>query len=123
MNNKIPNEAIPDCYKYSKEAFEGKITPEDARLKIHEKHGIKIGSAKDYPKLFKVLISGEGTIWSLSNYCHDYFINRIYIDYGKNQLKKTLKVFMFLIEKYEKQTGSIKKSKRAIYEKYSKLIK
>lgn len=45
---KIPNEAIPICYEYAKEAFDGKITPEEARQKIHEELSINFGSAKDY---------------------------------------------------------------------------
>lgn len=119
---KIPNEVIPDCYKYAKEAFEGKITSEDATMKIHSELNITLGSAKDYPKLFKVLMTGEGSIWSLSNYCHEYYLNKISKDYGKEQLKKSLSYFKVLIEKYEKQTGTLKKSKRAIYDKYSKLL-
>lgn len=122
MRKCIPNEAIPDCYKYSKEAFEGKISAEDAIMKIHLKHNIKLGSAKDYPKLFKVLMTGEGSIWSLSNYCHDYFLNKIFEDYGNEQLKKSLSYFKVLVEKYEKQTGTLKRSKRVIYDKYSKLL-
>lgn len=122
MRNSIPNEAIPDCYKYAKDAFEGKISPEDATMKIHLKHDIKIGSAKDYPKLFKVLMTGEGSIWSLSDYCHDFFLKTIFEDYGKVQLKKSLSYFKVLIEKYEKQTGTLKKSKRAIYDKYNQLL-
>ncbi len=30
---KIPNEVIPNCYKYAKQAFDGIITEEEARLK------------------------------------------------------------------------------------------
>lgn len=34
MRSKIPNEAIPDCYKYAKRALDGKITVGDARKKF-----------------------------------------------------------------------------------------
>lgn len=91
---KIPKTAIHDCYKYAKAGYDGKITADDATMKIHEKHAIKVGSAKDYPKLFKVLMTGEGSLWGLSCFTHDCFLDNIYKDYGKEQLGKSLKTFM-----------------------------
>jgi len=119
---KIPNEVIPDCYNYAKQSFEGKITPNEARKKIHEELNINFGSAKDYSKLFKILMTDEGSIWSLNCFTLDYFIKNISKDYGKEQLKMTLKTFMRLIKSYEGTKVGSKKSMRAIYEKYSKTI-
>lgn len=119
---KIPNEVIPDCYKYSKQAFEGNITSDEAAKKIHNLHNLKLGSAKDYPILFKILITGEGSMWSLSSYCYEYFIKKIHEDYGNEQLKKSLNTFMRLIKKYEGEKVGSKKLMRAIYEKYLKLV-
>ena len=119
---KIPNEAIPDCYKYSKQAYEGKITADEATQKIHKIHGVKLGSAKDYPILFKILITGEGSMWSLSSYCYDCFIENIHKDYGTEQMKKSLDTFMRLIKKFEGGNVGSKKSMRVIYEKYKKLV-
>ena len=119
---KIPNEVIPDCYKYSKLAFEGKTTADDAAQKIHKLHDVKLGSAKDYPLLFKILMTGEGSMWNLSSYCQEYFIKKIYEDYGKEQLKKSLITYMRLIKKYEGENLGSKKLMRTIYEKYKKFV-
>ena len=118
---KISEHSIPDCYKYSKQAFEGRITENDATMKIHEKQDIKVGSAKDYPKLFKVLMTGEGTIWSLSSFTYGYFLESIYKDYGKDQLGKSLNTFMSLIKKYEGDNVGSKKKMRLVYEKWIQL--
>ena len=118
---KIPKESIPDCYKYAKATFEGKITADEATLKLHEKHAIKVGSAKDYPKLFKVLITGDGSLWSLSSYTYDCFLDNIYKDYGKAQLGKSLTTFMQLIKKYEGDKVGSKRKMRLVYEKWIKL--
>ena len=75
--NKIPNEAIPDCYAFSKQAFEGKITANDAAQLIHEKHGIELNSAISYPYCFKVLITSIGSCSSISSYALNYFFERI----------------------------------------------
>ena len=119
---KIPNEVIPDCYKYSKQAFEGKLTADEAAQKIHNLHDVKLGSAKDYPILLKILITGEGSMWNLSSYCQEYFIRKIYEDYGKEQLKKSLNAYMRLIKKYEGDNVGSKKLMRRIYEKYLEFV-
>ena len=67
-------------------------------------------------------MTGEGSIWSLSSFTQNYFLESIYKDYGKEQLKKSLHTFMCLIKKYEGEKIGSKKSMRSIYEKYSKLI-
>lgn len=118
---KIPKTAIPDCYKYAKVAYEEKMTADEATMKIHEIQGIKVGSAKDYPKLFKVLMTGEGSIWSLSSFTYDYFLDNIFKDYGKEQLGKSLKTFMGLIKKYEGGKVGSKKKMRLVYEKWTPL--
>lgn len=121
---KIPNELIPDCYKYAKQAFEGKITKEEARLKIHEELDVNFGSAKDYYLYFNYLITGEKPTWSLNKFTLEYFLEHILKDNNDNieQKKKTLLHFKKLIEKFEGQKVGSKKSMRAIYEKYNKLV-
>lgn len=121
MRTKIPREAIPDCYKYAKAALEGKITEIDATMKIHEKHSIKLGSAKDYSKLLKVLVKGEGSLWSLNSFTYDCFLENIYRDYGKQQLAKSLNNFISLVKKYEGENIGSKKKMRTVYEKWIEL--
>jgi hypothetical protein len=122
--NKIPNEAIPDCFKYSKHAFEGKITKEEARLKIHEELDINFGSARDYYLYYNYLITGNKPTWVLNNYTLGYFLEKILEDYKNDneQKKKTLLHFKKLIEKFEGEKVGSKKSMRVIYEKYIKLV-
>lgn len=124
MKTKIPNEVIKDCYNYSKKAFEGKISKEEARLKIHKELHINYGSAKDYYLYYSYLITGEKPTWSLNKYTLEYFLREILKDYDNDyeQKKKTLENFKKLIEKFEKGKVGSKKSMRAIYEKYSNSI-
>ena len=120
---KIPHSALPDCYKIAKQAFEGKITNESAQLKIHEELQINLTSAKDYPKLLRILLTDNGNIWGLSAFTYDVFLENILSDYGKEQLKKSVATYKRLIA-YLENNGKPKKIKmRAVYEKYSKLIK
>lgn len=119
---KIPKDAIPDCYKYSKEAFEGNLKSKDAAEKIHAKHHLKLSSSMDYFNYFKFLKTDSGTCRSLSLYTQEYFLKRIFEDYGKEQLKKSLVAFMKLIVKFEAGKEGSKKSMRVIYEKYNQLI-
>ena len=121
---KIPNEVIPDCYKFSKQAFEGKITPNEARQKIHEELDINYGSARDYFLYYSYLITGEKPTWGLNTYTTNYFLKNILEDYKNDieQKKKTLFNFKKLIEKFEGEKVGSKKSMRAIYEKYIELV-
>ncbi len=121
---KIPNAVIPDCYKYAKQAFDGKITVDDARQKIHEQLNINFGSARDYYLYFNYLITGEKPTWILNKFTLEYFLEHILKDNKDNleQKKKTLLNFKKLIEKFEGEKVGSKKAMRAIYEKYSKTI-
>lgn len=124
MRTRIPNKVIPDCYKFSKQAFEGKITKEVARLKIHQELGIKFSSARDYYLYYNYLITGEKPTWSLNLFTLEYFLEHILIDNNDNieQKKKSLLYFKKLLEKFEGEKVGSRKSMRAIYEKYSKTI-
>lgn len=121
---KIPNEVIPECYKFSKQAFEGKITKEEARLKIHEELDINFGSAKDYYLYYSYLITGEKPTWVLNKFTLGYFLEHILKENKDNveQKKKTLLHFKKLIEKFEGQKVGSKKAMRAIYEKFNQLV-
>jgi hypothetical protein len=119
---KISSELIPDCYIYSKQAFEGKISPNDARQKIHEELNINFGSAKDYYLYFNYLMTGNKPTWSLNRHTLGYFLGQIQEDYGDEQMKKSLLHFKKLIEKFEGKKVGSKKSMRAIYDKYMKLV-
>lgn len=121
---KIPNEAIPICYKYAKEAFDGKITPEAARQKIHEELSINFGSAKDYFLLYRYLITGTNPTWALNNFTFEYFLKSIIQNEGNSieQKKNSLYNFKKLIEKLEGSKTGSKKLMNVIYEQYSKLV-
>ena len=119
---KIPIEIIPDAYKFSKQVFENKLTSDEAAVKLHNTHNININSAKDYVFYFKYLITGMGSCRILSSYTQEYFLKRIYEDYGKGQLGKSLKAFRLLIVTFEGEKVGSKKSMRAVYEKYLKLV-
>ncbi len=124
MRNSIPNEAIPDCYKYAKEAFEGNITPEEARQKINENLSINFGSARDYFLYYSYLMTGIKPTWDLNKFTFEYFLKAI-IENKENSIEqKRNSVYNFkkLIEKLERQRIGSKKSMNIIYEKYSKLV-
>ena len=119
---KIPNEAITDCYKYSKEAYENNLKSKDAAERIVSKHNLKLSLSKDYFNYFKYLITGTGSCRSLSSYTQGYYLENINEEYSKEQFVKSLAAFKKLIEKFEGDKVGSKKVMKAIYEKYSKLV-
>lgn len=122
---RIPNEVIPDCYKYAKQAFEGKITPDEARQKIHEELNINFGSARDYYLYYNYLLTGHKPTWVLNIYTLGYFLENILKDYNDDieQKKRTLLHFKKLIEKFEGTRVGSKKGMRVIYDEYNKQLK
>ena len=119
---KIPNEAIPECYKYAKQAFDGKITFGDARQKIHEELKINFGSARDYYLYYNYLITGEKPTWGLNLFTMEYFLKKILEDENNDseQRKNSLFYFKALINKLEGEKIGSKKGLNVIYEKYRK---
>ena len=116
---KIPNDKIPQCYKYAKQAYEGVILPSDANQKIHVELNINQRSAKDYYLYFRYLMTGEKPTWKLNNYTMEYFLSNILKDYSdKEQKEKTIINFTKLIEKYEGDNVGSQRGMRIIYEKY-----
>ena len=119
---KIPDTAIPECYKYAKQAFEGAITPNEARQRIHEELNINFGSARDYYLYYSYLITGDKPTWALNKFTLEHFLKTILKENEGNheQKKKSLLHFKKLIEKLEGTNNGSKKSMRVIYDKYSK---
>ena len=121
---KIPHEAIPDCYKYAKAAFDKKITPDEARQRIHDRLDINFGSAKDYYLYYHYLMTGTNPTWALNAFTTEYFLQGILEDHNNSMLhkKNTLFYFRKLITKLEAGNIGSKKSMWEIYEKYSKMF-
>jgi hypothetical protein len=119
---KISENVIPFTYQESKRVFENKLSVKEAAENINKNCGIKITSSADYYYYFKHLMTGEGSCRLLNKFTQEYYLEQIEKDFGKEQLKKSLKAFYELIEKFEKENGSTKKSMRAIYEKYIVLV-
>ncbi len=124
MRNSIPNEVIKDCYKYAKQAFDGRITVGDTRQKIHEELNINFGSAKDYYLYYSYLITGQRPTWGLNNYTMEYFLKEILEDKHNDleQKKNTLLHFKVLIKKLEGEKVGSRKGLNVIYEKYRNFV-
>ena len=67
-------------------------------------------------------MTGNGSCRGLSKFTQEYYLKAIYDDFGKEQLKESLKAFWLLIEKLENQKNATIQPMRAIYEKYIKLV-
>ena len=119
---KIPHEHIPYTYQESKRVFENNLPIKEAAENINKNCDITYNSCADYAHYFKYLMTGNQSCRILSSYTQEYYLEHIYKDYGKEQLEKSLKNFYSLIEMFEQQGNPNKKSMRAIYEKYSKLV-
>ena len=89
---------------------------------INKNCGIKINSCADYYYYFKYLITGEGSCRSLNKHTQKYYLQKIYGEYDNEQFKKSVSAFYSLIEKFERQNNSTKKSMRLIHEEFSKLV-
>ncbi len=119
---KIAHEHIPYTYQESKRVFENNLPIREAAENINKKCNITFNSCADYAHYFRYLITGNQSCRSLSSYTQGYYLEQIYKDYGKEQLEKSLRNFYKLIEKFEQKGNSNKKSMRAIYEKYRKML-
>lgn len=119
---KISEELIPFTYQESKRVLENELSSKEAAENIHMKCGIKINSCADYYYYFKYLMTGEGSCRMLSTFTQNYYLEKIYEEYDKEQFKKSLDAFYNLIVKFEKQNNSNKKSMRLIYNDFSKLV-
>lgn len=119
---KISELHIPYTYQESKRVFEQKLSVKEAAENIHKNCGIKINSCADYYYYFKYLITGDGSCRMLNAFTQNYYLEKIYGEYDKEQFKKSLNAFYNLIVKFEMQHNSNKKSMRSIYNNFSKLV-
>lgn len=119
---KISEELIPFTYQESKRVFANELSSKEAAENIHLKCGIKINSCADYYYYFKYLITAEGTCRMLNKYTQKYYLQMIYKEYDNEQFRKSLSAFYNLIEKFERQNNSSKKSMRLIHAEFSKLV-
>ncbi len=119
---KISENLIPYTYKESKRVFENELSVKEAVENINKNCGIKINSCADYYYYFKYLITGEGSCRSLNKHTQKYYLQKIYGEYDNEQFKKSVSAFYSLIEKFERQNNSTKKSMRLIHEEFSKLV-
>lgn len=119
---RISNEHIPYTYQESKRVFDNDLSIKEAAENINKKCDIKVTSATDYGYYFRYLMTGEGSCRSLSKFTQDFYLERIYKDYDKEQFKKSLLHFKKLIERFENGKIGSKKSMNAIYDKYINLL-
>ena len=115
---KITENLIPYTYKESKRVFENDLSVKEAAENMNKNCGININSSADYYYYFKYLKTGEGSCRILSSFTQEFYLKTMYDEYGREQLKKSLRYFKQLIEKFEGDKVGSKKSMWAIYSKY-----
>ena len=118
---KISNDLTPILYDLSRKIYEGELTLSEANSIAVSKYKMNPNSANDYFFNFRHFLAGERYTRTNNAYTTDYFLRKIYDDYGRRGLINSLKALKLHIDYYEDLQNITMHSQRKILEKYSKL--
>lgn len=121
MSNKITLNEISVAYELSKKLYQKDISQREAITKVNE-IGMNVGSAKMYFLIFESLMNGENFKRTINAPSFDYYLDKIYLDFGKIKLEKALSALNKHIKYFEDVQDSRMIKVRRIHEKYLKLL-
>lgn len=120
--SKISNEMIKYSYAFAKDVYNGKISIQYAVNELSTIYSMNKGTAKDYINDYISMRKGCAYKRTIKEAATEYFLNRIYRDYGELGLKNALTSVLGHLEYYESLGKGKLNGIRRIYEQYSKLI-
>lgn len=117
---KIPNEIVPLAYEISKKVYNKELTFTDARDMLALDNKMNPGSAGDYIHNLRYMLEGKEFARTLNAFSMEYYLEHIYLDYGKAGLSNALKALQGHIEYYEKIRKPTVRlvAMRDLYQKY-----
>ena len=107
---KISNEMIESVYEYSKMVYEKKITLTEAKERVNMETGMNTGSAQDHIMDFRYMMDGERYTRTINLYATEYFLKKIYEDYGYKALTNAIEATKKHIDYYATKSTSKKRS-------------
>lgn len=119
----ISPECIVAIYEKSKEIYSGKDSLKNAKETLYSEYGVNENSFADYYYAFKNMLDGKSHKRMINSDLRDYYLTRIYEDYGIDKLRIALQVYMDSISYYEgSHNNRLLKTEREIYDKHSQIL-
>ena len=113
-------ELIKKIYNAAQEIYDNKVTLEAQKRRMKEE--MNPGAFSDFYYGYVKLRTGEICKRGLETRSYDYFISKIYEDYGKAGLEKALHSFRQTLDYYQHTIGVPCRSWQRIYDKYSQIL-
>lgn len=117
---KITNDMIHCAYQIGKSVYEGNLTRQDGKLKIHEESGMNIGSANDYIQILTCMLDGRVYKRAMSLYSTEYFLNQIGKEFGIERQKAAAIATIEHTKYYAEHCNGEQVSTRRLAEQYIK---
>lgn len=119
----IEPECIIAIYEKAKGIYSGKDTLKNAKSTLYSEYGVNEHSFADYYRAFKNMLDGKSHKRMINSDLRDYYLTRIYEDYGIDKLRIALQVYMDSISYYEgSHNNRLLKTEREIYDKHSQIL-
>lgn len=118
---KITKEMTAQAYELSKKVHEGNLTHQ-AAVDGLLRSGMNEVSALFYIKWFEYMLTGKRMTRQINAYATEYYLSKIFEDYGHGGLSMALRTLSLHLDYYEEASGSIVKQRRVLLEKYRELL-
>lgn len=119
----IKQECIIAIYEKAKGVYSGKDTLKNAKETLYSEYDVNKNSFADYYRAFKNMLDGKLHTRIISSDLRDYYLTRIYEDYGVDKLRIALQMYNKSILYYEQcHNNRLLKKDRRIYDKHLKIL-
>ena len=116
-------ELVKNIYLAAQEVYDNIISLKDQKIKMQNFFGMNPGSFNDFYYGYAKMRTGEISKRGLETRSYDYFILKIYEEFGRVGLEKALQSFRQTLDYYQQTIGVPCRSWQRIYDKYSELLK
>jgi 5-methylcytosine-specific restriction protein A len=112
---KIEQDVLPVAYSIAKKVYYKDLKHTEGQKALAAGSRMSVSSAGDYIHVFRYLKDGERITRGLNAASIDYFMDRLYKDYGSPSLETSLKVLQKYID-YEEGRGKTKTTAHSLRE-------
>ena len=110
-------------YTMAKAIYNKRESLTEGARRLYLTHEINPNSFADYYRAFQKMLDGELHTRNIGSGIREYFLSRIFQDYGPSKLQTALSAYKKFIEYGEDTHYTNRKLDREIYTKYSNLLK
>ncbi|MFW5887112.1 MAG: HNH endonuclease [Bacteroidota bacterium] len=122
MSNQITFKQYSVAYDLAKKLYQNDISQREALNKVQDV-SMNVESAKMYFRVFERLVNGESFNRTINASAFDYYLEKIYSDFGKIELENALTALNKHIEYNENRPkGSVMVKVREIHKKYLQFL-